>query len=920
MNAGTLFAGDVGSPTRAAYTVIGDPVNLAARLMGKAEPGQILAETGVLERSATVFETEAVEPFMVKGKTAPVDAVAVGPVAGSRTVERANELPMFGRTDALDRMGSELAEAVTSGARLIELVGPAGIGKTRLLTEARERARAESWYRIDCERYEQSTSYTALGVLLRRLLMVPATAEPEVFGDALQSVSDIEPTLRPWLPLVASAIGGRIDSTPEVEALAEEFRRDRTHDAILRVIKVLTSGPVVLAFDNAQWLDDNSREVLLGAVGFSEPLPWLICLASRGGSDQRSASARKIELGPLPAKTALELARRVALDQPLPHHRLLEAVERSDGNPTFLIGLVESAMGGGDLPANVEDMVNARIDALGQHERRVLRCAAVIGTTFRVELLETVLDESDADVRDPALWSRLDGFVTERGTGVLMFRQNLHRDVAYAGLPYHLRRDLHRRIGASLEETTGSESPELLSVHYLLAQEYEPAWRYSVLAAERAATNFNHVDAADLYRRAIESAAHLDGIADHEMARIHEALGWACESAGLYDDADVAYATARKNVHDAPVTVARLLRRRGLLRESSGNYSVALRWLTRGLNMAASDDLSADATDETGHLLLAYAGVRYRQGRYLRCIRRAEEVLALPDVGDDQQAHAHYLLCLALAHLGKAESETEGRRALAFYDQIGNQLGRANVLNNLGMNAYYRGQWDESLDLWARSGEAREACGDIVGAATQTNNVGEIYSDQGKLDHARDSFTEALRIWEGAHYGVGIALASSNLGRVEARAGNHDLAVDWLAAATEGFEEIGATAFALEARIRVAENLLFAADAAAAERAAIDLVAIAADTPGAEIPAAILHRVLGCARHRRGDDDGAEIALQTSLDLAAEADAPFERSLTLTAMANIRGDGPDAEAQAIFNRLGVVAAPDQTWLRANRLS
>jgi tetratricopeptide (TPR) repeat protein len=234
------------------------------------------------------------------------------------------------------------------------------------------------------------------------------------------------------------------------------------------------------------------------------------------------------------------------------------------------------------------------------------------------------------------------------------------------------------------------------------------------------------------------------------------------------------------------------------------------------------------------------------------------------------------------------------------------------VLNNLGINAYYRGNWIESLDFWSRSGEAREACGDIVGAATQTNNLGEIYSDQGRWDEARASFTEAIRIWEGARYSVGIALASSNLGRVEARSKNHRAAEAWLARAVDGFESIGAAALALEARIRVVENLLLEADERA-EAQIRGLMPVAAEIAGAEIPEAILHRLLGQALHQKGDAAAAERALQRSLELADAADAPFERAQTLEAIALVRGVGPDLEAAAIFEHLAVVGTPSHPW-------
>ncbi|MGI9648256.1 MAG: adenylate/guanylate cyclase domain-containing protein [Acidimicrobiia bacterium] len=910
VNAGTLFAGDVGSIARAAYTVIGDAVNLAARVMVQAEPGQVLAEAGVLERSETVFDTSDIEPFLVKGKEAAVEAVVVGPAQGTRELESREELPFSGRVQTLADVVGKFSDLSESGGTVAWILGPAGIGKSRLLGEARNQTDPGAWFKVGCERYEASTPYHSLRTLLKELLVIPAGADAVEAGQRLTAaVEDKQPDLLPWLPLIAVPLGAEVDPTAETEALADRFRKERTQEATLELLAALLPAPAALVFDNAQWLDDSTQETLDRAGANTDRFPWLICLAGRTAPRAIPEETARIELQPLDSEEGLALARAVAADNPVPHHRLIEAVERSGGSPLFLISLVEASIEGGELPANVEDLINARIDRLAPGTRKVLRYASVIGRHFRPEILAASIGDEVPEADDPGIWDRLADYI-EPAEGGLRFRENLYQDVAYAGLPFHVRKDLHLRVGRALESHSEHANPPLLSLHYSLGEDHPRAWQYSVEAGDAAAAEYAHVDAADLYQRALRSAPRVPDLATAQLARVNEALGTSSELAGLYDDADAAFAATRKYLPDDPIAMGRVLGKQGLLRERSGNYSVALRWLTRGLNTLEQAGQTTEAIEEEAELILAYAGVRYRQGHYHHCVRRCEQALDLPGLSPEKEAHARYLLCLAYAHLADSRSQQEGERALQAFEEIGDLLGKANVLNNLGMNAYYRGEWDGALGYWSDSRAAREACGDIIGAATQTNNLGEIYSDQGKWDKARECFAEALQIWQGARYGVGVALASSNLGRVEARANHPTEATRWLAAGVEGFEEIGAGAFVLETNVRVAENLVLAGDGGA-EAKTRELIKIAEDTLGAAVLEATLYRILGYALWQGEDEEGAANAFRLSLAKADKAGAPYEEGLTRHALADLTGDKSEASAaNEIFERMGVICTPE----------
>lgn len=147
VNRGTLFAGDLGAPFRRYYTVLGDGVNLAALVMSRAHLGEVLATPVVLNRSPTLFETTELDPFMVKGKSAPVRASSVGRAVGPRDETEGRELSLVGRIEELAQViGAYRASRHEGGA--IQVQGGSGSGKSRLFREAYAKTDPSEWTKV----------------------------------------------------------------------------------------------------------------------------------------------------------------------------------------------------------------------------------------------------------------------------------------------------------------------------------------------------------------------------------------------------------------------------------------------------------------------------------------------------------------------------------------------------------------------------------------------------------------------------------------------------------------------------------------------------------------------------------------------------------------------------------------------------
>ncbi|HEY6836585.1 MAG TPA: AAA family ATPase [Gaiellaceae bacterium] len=921
---GRVFAGEVGARFRRTYTILGKTAALAARLMAKAQPGQVLTTQDVLDRCRSSFDTTELEPFRLKGIDEPVTALDVHGVAGAdeHGHEERQRMPFVGRERELTIVSAALGPVRMGFGNIVELIGEPGLGKSRLVEELQARAPDLETLTAVCEQYEASTPYFAFRALLRTLLELPANGSAPT---ALrQRIEQLDPELLPWLPLVALPLDLEVEQTREVEELQPAFRRARLHGVIETLLAKVLSSPTLLVVEDAHWMDEASAELLRHLATQVPTKPWLICVTRRPVEGGFSAAdgvppipAMTIHVQPLTADESRELIGASAATGLL-QHEVAAIAERAGGNPLFLQELVTSSGAPEDeaLPETVEAVVATRIDKLPPGDRTLLRYAAVLGASFSADLVANVLADDAEASADSAAWDRLGEFI-ERDPytpGAFRFRHALFRDAAYEGLSFKRRGELHARVGEAyerLEREGRGEFAELLSLHFFHAGDHEKTYRYSLLAGERAQTKYANIEAAGFYRRALEIAPRLEETPEG-LAGVWESLGDVSELAGLYADAAEAYTKARK-LDRHP----RLLLKEGIIRERFGRYPEALRWYNRGLG--ALESLPADELRQMRfELSLAYAGVRVRQGEFAdgaewckRVIAEATEAVDLPAL-----AHAYHLIHYAYISNRNPDRAAFRGLALPIYEELGDLLGQANALNNMGLDAHYEARWQESLDLYERSKALRERIGDVVGAATVTSNIGEIKSDQGYLSTAADLCAEARDVFQSSGHRLLTAVSLCNLGRVMAREGRLDDARRLLDEALAAFDEIQAASMVIEAKARLAELAVFSRNPEEALIQAEETLSAIEQTGGGSLQNALVHRVRGYALMQQGNLDAAEQALRESLDLARVADETYERALALDALARLaekRGEDGEAEAKeskALLARLGVVSTPD----------
>jgi class 3 adenylate cyclase/predicted ATPase len=437
INTGEVVAGD---STAGHFYASGDPVNVAARLEQAAQQDEILLGEQTYRLVQDAVEAEALKPLVLKGKADAIPAYRLlGVFEGAPALARRFDTPFVGREQELRRLVECFERAI--GERtpvLVTVLGPAGIGKTRLAAEltaeVQERATVLPGR---CLPYGEGITFWPLEEIVRSLPERPADVpDPEQAGT-------IEEAFLAYRKLFG--------------ALAQE-------------------RPLTLVLEDIHWAEPTLLDLIEHMVEWTEDAPLLIvCLARPEYLDERPGwPGARLELESLPEEESERIVSTLAPN--LDAAARTRAAEAAEGNPLFLEQLLALAAEDGDelpLPHTIQALLAARLDRLEADERALLDAAAVVGKEFWRGAL---VDLSPPGTEVSALLQRLmrkrligRERSALRGEDAFRFAHILVRDAAYGAIAKEARADLHERFADWLEQ---SESPYDEIVGYHLEQAY----------------------------------------------------------------------------------------------------------------------------------------------------------------------------------------------------------------------------------------------------------------------------------------------------------------------------------------------------------------------------------------------------------------------------------------------------------------
>jgi class 3 adenylate cyclase/predicted ATPase/ABC-type transport system involved in cytochrome c biogenesis ATPase subunit len=551
---GLVVVGSLGGEgTAREHIASGDTPNLAARLQTLAEPGTIVIPNSTHRLLGDLFQVRDLGQHQLKGIADPVRAWAVERASDSesrfQTVRTARLANLIGREDELKFLLERQRLAWKGEGQIVLITGEPGIGKSRLAVALAEQIDQPSTrVRFQCSPYHlNSTLHPVIAMLERTAGFKPDDA-PEQKLEKLEAILAVDPSqVQPVARLLAALLSIPFGERYAPLALSPTQQRRQTLAALLDQIEGLARRkPVLLLFEDVQWADATSLELLDLIVERVRHLPILALLTYRADFEPSWAglpNVRTLNVGGLDASKVENMILQVTSGRRLPAEVTQQIVAKTDGNPLFVEELTKAVLEAGILvegaqgyaldgplpplaiPATLQDSLMARLDNLAG-VKDVAQIGAAIGREFPYSLLHALAGRDDAALQDALAQLERAELLFRRSDppeAVYIFKHALVQNVAYENLLKSRRQVLHRRIATTLRDRFGTIAeiqPELVAHHFTQAGLGEPAIEWWCKAGDRALDKSANNEAIAHLEKAISLSEGLGDGPDQRLLRL----------------------------------------------------------------------------------------------------------------------------------------------------------------------------------------------------------------------------------------------------------------------------------------------------------------------------------------------------------------------------------------------------------------
>ena len=782
------------------YGISGRPARTAARLAAHAAPDAVLISPDCQRLVHPFVTIEPARPIALETDASPIVPHRVLGESGVHTRLEATDpsalAPFTGRGAELGTLEKVVAESQMGRGRIAVVVGDAGIGKSRIVHELRERVRSSAMVVLQgrCRSYGGISPYHPIVEILRE------TVGARAGGDAapiVAKIREIDRTLEPFIPFYLHLLSVVSEEFPMPHHLQGEHFHAAMLDAVAALLMAAAQrAPVLLLLEDWHWADEASREVLhrMSEVVDSHPLAVVVTTRPEPGIlAELAATGTVVQLEPLERSAVAILLRALLGADRISEDLVSRVQERTGGNPLFLEQVAhtlqeegalvttrgETALArdveGLRLPATVQAVIRARLDRLDGDALEVLRIASVIGREFSRSLLIAAVPHH---IDTPRALERLRTAVLIQQVRVVpepvyRFKHVLTQEVAYDSFLEHQRKAAHGAIGRAMEREGAArldEQAEALAHHFGEAELWSEAIDHGRRAAERLRALSQFANSLTMVERLQSWAAHLpdddarrDLLTDIllEQERLCETLGHRRRQQEIITELISLLAP-----HGPSSKLAEAYLRQGDLLTLIKRFDGAERALNTALR------LSRDGGDKRleRSALRSLGLLRWHQDRHLEALDIAEKTLEFDRaIGDERSIIGD------LANIGNI------LRALGDYDRARAVLEEAlampaaerepapvsSVLHNLANVHCACGDVDAALACLLRADDAMRVNMLPVHRSFHLTTIAHIRLQQGDIDAAVQAYQQAVDLSRRARHAEGLAQALRLLGEVQ---------------------------------------------------------------------------------------------------------------------------------------------------------
>jgi predicted ATPase/class 3 adenylate cyclase len=819
---GTMRVGPYGGTSHRTFGVLGDEVNMAARLMSRAEPGQIYISQRVADAVEDRFDLRLVGPMQMKGKSAPVVVSAVLGLKdqSSRAPITLFDNPLVGREAELLHMGEVLARANAGVGQVLRIVGAAGIGKSHLTADFSLDAVGKNWRVLlgACQSTSRDTAYVPWRDVFRALAGVEDGAAQDS-DTAIAQINRFAAQTHPeWLlrlPLLGDLLGLPIPDNATTAAFEPKLRQSALFDLASDIVRAHASeNPLLIVIDDVHWMDEASAGLVVALARATTTSRVLLLLTQRPASAEEPILPQlddmqhhnRIELSELPVAEVASMA-STRLGGPINALALSLVQTVTQGNPFFVEEMVDAlretghlmqlddgqwglsdglfnvlqqagfiahdagrwtlkpnaslSVGDLGLPDSIQGAVLARIDRLPESEKLTLKVASVEGRKFVLDVLLKA-----HPLRPDA--SRL----------VQQIRQLEARDFAMqegeTSRPAYLFK--HNVTRDVVYDTLLHE--QRLQLHRAVAEAVE------MLSPEDASQIGYHAFEGEDWPRAMRYQLEA-GEQSRRLFANHagiEHMRRALKAASLVNDDT---RRQRLSIHHSL----------GEMLTTTGQYDEAFDHLQQALVLAEQfDDRDAQAR------ACRWIGYAYEfRSEYATALEWIERGLKV--LGERETPFTVELLAIAGLISSRQGNFDQAERlcdtSIETAQRLGLDSGLAFACSSRALVSYSRGETAHAIEYYQRAARLYSEANNIQGQAMSLNGIGTTYQEMGRWNDAKENLIRAREIFAQTGDELHKAFADNNIGELLRQQGNLDEALRYYTAALESLQQIGGSKYAI---------------------------------------------------------------------------------------------------------------------------